>query len=72
MRPVDGCQDGTPFVGALFQFLAAGVYVDQEMTRTLFLPYEIKTLGQANAKIGIIALPTDTTPTTSRRRASRG
>jgi 5'-nucleotidase len=62
-HPVDGCQDGTPFVGALFHFLAAGVYVDEEQTRTLFPPYEIKTVGQANAKIGIIGLPTDTTPT---------
>jgi 5'-nucleotidase len=62
-HPVDGCQDGTPFVGALFHFLAAGVYVDEEQTRTLFPPYEIKTVGQANAKIGIIGVPTDTTPT---------
>jgi 5'-nucleotidase len=62
-HPVDGCQDGTPFVGALFHFLAAGVYVDEEQTRTLFPPYEIKTVGQAKAKIGIIGLPTDTTPT---------
>jgi 5'-nucleotidase len=60
---VDGCQDGTPFMGALFHFLAAGVYVDQEQTRTLFPPYEIKTVGQAHAKVGIIGLPTDTTPT---------
>jgi 5'-nucleotidase len=57
---VDGCQDGTPFIGALFHFLAAGVYVDQEQTRTLFPPYEVKTIG--GVKVGFIGVPTDTTP----------
>lgn len=57
---VDGCQDGTPFIGALFHFLAAGVYVDQEQTRTLFPPYEVKEIG--GVKVGFIGVPTDTTP----------
>ena len=25
-HPVDGCQDGTPFAGAVFQYLAANVF----------------------------------------------
>ena len=60
-HPVDGCQDGTPFVGSLFQFLAAGVYVNQQRSRTVFPPYEVKTVR--GVKIGFIGVPTDTTPT---------
>lgn len=57
----DGCQDKTPFIGSLFQFLAANVYVDAESNRTLFPPYEVRTVG--GVKIGFIGLATDTTPT---------
>ena len=39
-HPVDGCQDGTPFAGAFFKYLAANVfYADTD--RTIFPPYEI-------------------------------
>ena len=60
-NPADTCQDGTPFVGALFHYLAAGVYVDQQGVRTVFPPYEVRTVG--GVKIGFIGIPTDTTPT---------
>jgi 5'-nucleotidase len=60
-HPVDGCQDGDPFIGSLFQFLAANVYVNAEQTKTLFPPYEIKTIG--GVKVGFIGVATDTTPT---------
>ncbi len=60
-HPTDGCQDKTPFIGSLFEFLAANVYVDEQSNRTLFPPYEVKTVG--GVKIGFIGLATDTTPT---------
>jgi len=60
-HPVDGCEDGDPFVGALFHYLAAGVYVDQQLSRTVFPPYEVRTVG--GVKIGFVGIPTDTTPT---------
>lgn len=35
-HPVDGCQDGTPFLGAAFQYLAANVILDvRKVDRTL-------------------------------------
>lgn len=39
-HPVDGCQDGDPFAGARFQFLAANV-VDQNSGKTLLPPYKV-------------------------------
>jgi 5'-nucleotidase len=52
-HPVDGCQDGDPFGGALFQYLAANVVY--KGTNTTILPaYEIKKMG--NAKIAFIGL----------------
>lgn len=41
-HPVDGCQDGTPFGGARFQFLAANVVVDPSTGRTLFPRYTLR------------------------------
>jgi 5'-nucleotidase len=60
-HPADGCQDEGPFVGALFHYLAAGVYVDEQLNRSVFPPYEVRTVG--GVKIGFIGIPTDTTPT---------
>jgi 5'-nucleotidase len=40
-HPVDGCQDGTPFFGSVFQYLAANV-VDTSSGNPLFPPYEIR------------------------------
>ena len=39
-HPVDGCQDGTPFHGSVFQFLAANV-VHEGRRNTVLPPYEI-------------------------------
>ncbi len=39
-HPVDGCQDGTPFFGSVFQFLAANV-IDTSTNNPLLPPYEI-------------------------------
>jgi 5'-nucleotidase len=58
-HPVDGCQDGTPFFGSLFQYLAANVLYAG--TQNTVLPaYEIKKVG--NAKIAFIGLTLEGTP----------
>jgi 5'-nucleotidase len=58
-HPVDGCQDGTPFFGSLFQYLAANVlYAGTQ--NTILPPYEIKKVG--NAKIAFIGLTLKGTP----------
>ncbi len=59
-HPVDGCQDGDPFPGALFQYLAANVFY-QGTDRTIFPPYEIRKVG--NAKIAFLGLTLEGTPT---------
>lgn len=43
-HPSDGCQDGTPFAGALFRYLAANVRY-QNTDRTILPPYLIKRAG---------------------------
>ena len=58
-HPVDGCQDGDPFGGALFQYLAANVVYEGTNT-TVLPPYEIKKFG--NAKIAFIGLTLEGTP----------
>jgi 5'-nucleotidase len=58
-HPVDGCQDGTPFGGALFQYLAANVFYEGT-ENTIFPPYEIHKVG--NAKIAFIGLTLEGTP----------
>ena len=40
-HPVDGCQDGTPFVGAFFKYLAANVFY-AGTDQTIFPPYEVR------------------------------
>jgi 5'-nucleotidase len=59
-HPVDGCQDGTPFGGSLFPYLAANVFF-AGTNRTIFPPYEIRKAG--NAKIAFIGLTFEGTPT---------
>ena len=59
-HPVDGCQDGTPFGGSLFQYLAANVFF-AGTDETIFPPYEIRKVG--NAKIAFIGLTFEGTPT---------
>jgi 5'-nucleotidase len=58
-HPVDGCQDGTPFGGSLFQYLAANVFYEGTQN-TIFPPYEIHKIG--NAKIAFIGLTLEGTP----------
>ena len=59
-HPVDGCQDGTPFGGSLFQYLAANVFY-AGTNKTIFPPYQIRKSG--NAKIAFIGLTFEATPT---------
>ena len=59
-HPVDGCQDGTPFGGSLFEYLAANVFL-AGTDETIFPPYEIRRVG--NVKIAFIGLTFEGTPT---------
>jgi 5'-nucleotidase len=59
-HPIDGCQDGTPFGGSLFQYLAANVFF-AGTDETIFPPYEVHRVG--NAKIAFIGLTFEGTPT---------
>src|SRR5215218_3644763 len=58
-HPVDGCQDGTGFAGADFQFLAANV-VNHDTGETLFAPYTIRSFN--GAKIAFIGMTLEGTP----------
>jgi 5'-nucleotidase len=59
-HPVDGCQDGTPFEGSFFQYLAANVFYEGTQ-ETILPPYEIKEV--AGKKIAFIGLTLEGTPT---------
>jgi 5'-nucleotidase len=74
-HPVDGCQDGTPFRGADFRFLAANVrYKKMESShhhhhgwkhhskdgRTIFPPYKIKEFD--GVKVAFIGMTLEGTP----------
>jgi 5'-nucleotidase len=59
-HPVDGCQDGTPFAGSIFQYLAANVFYAGTNT-TILPPYEVHKVG--DAKIAFIGLTFEGTPT---------
>lgn len=52
-HPVDGCQDGTPFFGSVFQYLAANV-VREGTNDTILPPYQIfrTSTGEKIAFIG--------------------
>ncbi len=52
-HPVDGCQDGTPFYGSVFQYLAANV-IDESTSNPLLPPYQIvkTSTGERIAFIG--------------------
>jgi 5'-nucleotidase len=58
-HPVDGCQDGTPFDGADFDFLAANV-VRQSTGDTLFPPYTIENFS--GARVAFIGMTLEGTP----------
>jgi 5'-nucleotidase len=68
-HPVDGCQDGTPFAGSIFQYLAANVFY-AGTNRTILPPYEIHKVG--NAKIAFIGLTFEGTPTVVTPSAVQG
>ncbi|HET8786216.1 MAG TPA: bifunctional metallophosphatase/5'-nucleotidase [Candidatus Limnocylindrales bacterium] len=58
-HPVDGCQDGTGYDGAAFQYLAANV-VRKSNGKPIFPAYKMRSL--AGAKIGFIGLTLEGTP----------
>ena len=57
-HPVDGCQDGTPFLGADFRFLAANV--TRRSGRTLFAPYALRSF--AGERIAVVGMTLEATP----------
>ena len=59
-HPIDGDLDGTPFLGADFEFLAANVEVD-DTGETLFPPYTIK--NYQGVKVAFIGMTLEGTPT---------
>jgi 5'-nucleotidase len=59
-HPVDGCQDGTPFGGSLFQYLAANVFY-RGTDQTILPPYQIRKAG--GIKVAFIGLTFEGTPT---------
>jgi len=59
-HPVDGCQDGDPFNGAEFRFLAANV-VQEKNGKTLFPAYKMRSF--AGAKVAFIGVTLEGTPT---------
>jgi 5'-nucleotidase len=58
-HPVDGCQDGDPFSGAFFQYLAANVFFEGT-NRTVLPSYEIERAGRE--KVAFIGLTLEGTP----------
>jgi 5'-nucleotidase len=58
-HPVDGCQDGTPYGGSLFPYLAANVFY-LGTDKTILPPYEVRKVG--NAKVAFIGLTLEGTP----------
>jgi 5'-nucleotidase len=59
-HPVDGDLDGTPFLGADFEFLAANVVVD-ETGETIFPSYTIR--NYQGVKVAFIGMTLEGTPT---------
>jgi 5'-nucleotidase len=58
-HPVDGCQDGDPFGGALFRYLAANVFYSAT-NKTIMPPYKI--VKVRGAKIAFLGLTLEGTP----------
>jgi 5'-nucleotidase len=59
-HPVDGCQDGDPFAGARFKFLAANV-VWRDTGKQIFPPVLVRHFG--GKKIAFIGMTLEGTPT---------
>ena len=60
-HPVDGCQDGDPFGGADFQFLAANVKYKAN-GETIFPPYAIRKFQGGGIKVAIVGMTLEGTP----------
>lgn len=58
-HPVDGCQDGDPFDGAEFKFLASNV-IQTKNGKTLFSEYKVRSF--AGAKVAFIGVALESTP----------
>ena len=58
-HPTDGCQDGTGFAGADFEFLAANV-VNESTGQTLFAPYTVRNFN--GARVAFIGMTLEGTP----------
>jgi 5'-nucleotidase len=58
-HPTDGCQDGDGFAGAIFQYLAANVFL-AATDEPIFPEYEVKKID--NAKIAFLGLTLEGTP----------
>ncbi len=58
-HPVDGCQDGTPFFGSMFGYLAANV-VDEGTRNPLLPPYEL--VNTRGGKVAFIGETLESTP----------
>jgi len=59
-HPVDGCQDGTPFSGSVFQYLAANV-IDEDTNNALLPQYEIFTTSEGE-KVALVGETLQGTP----------
>ena len=59
-HPTDGCQDGDPFAGADFEFLAANVQY-RDSGETIFPPYAVRKF-EGGIKVGIIGMTLEGTP----------
>ena len=60
-HPVDGCQDGDPFGGADFDFLAANVKYEAN-GETIFPPYAIRKFQGGGIKVAIVGMTLEGTP----------
>jgi 5'-nucleotidase len=58
-HPVDGCQDGDPFYGAEFKYLASNV-IRLQNGKTLFSAYKVRSF--AGARVAFIGVALESTP----------
>jgi 5'-nucleotidase len=59
-HPVDGCQDGDPYDGAAFPYLAANV-VDKGTGRPILPAYKVRSI--AGVRVGFVGMTLKATPT---------
>jgi 5'-nucleotidase len=59
-HPKDGCQDGTPFPGARFNFLSANVFTDAPSRKTVFPAYGVREFE--GVKVAFIGMTLENTP----------